>query len=62
MELVVKRCVKGHCANQIIGALPNYKNMKRVYGKQKGRLGRMEGFNLLWKLAKVNAFMLWARE
>jgi hypothetical protein len=28
--------------------------IKAIYGKQKKRLGRMEGFNLLFKIAKAN--------
>ncbi|WVF68276.1 hypothetical protein IAT40_003041 [Kwoniella sp. CBS 6097] len=42
-------------------ALYQYKRMKKVYGKRKGRLGRWEGYNLLWKVAKVNKAMLWAQ-
>ncbi|WWD20306.1 hypothetical protein CI109_104782 [Kwoniella shandongensis] len=42
-------------------ALYQYQRMKKVYGRPKGRLGRMEGLNLLWKLGKVNAAMLWAQ-
>ncbi|WVQ95827.1 hypothetical protein IAU59_002926 [Kwoniella sp. CBS 9459] len=42
-------------------ALYQYKRMKKVYGRQKGRLGRWEGYNLLWKVAIVNKAMLWAQ-
>ncbi|KAK8849677.1 hypothetical protein IAR55_005012 [Kwoniella newhampshirensis] len=42
-------------------ALPQYQNMKKIYGRPKGRLGRMEGFNLLLKLAKVNSGLLCAQ-
>lgn len=44
-----------------IGALYQFKRMKRSYGKTKGRRGRMEGFNLLLTVAKVNSGLLWAR-
>lgn len=43
------------------GALYQYKRMKRAYGKTKGRRGRMEGFNLLLTVARVNSGLLWAR-
>jgi ABC-type multidrug transport system fused ATPase/permease subunit len=42
-------------------ALPNFLHMKRVYGRRRSRLGKMEGFNLLIKLAKVNAGLLTAQ-
>ncbi|KAK4686614.1 hypothetical protein P7C73_g3512, partial [Tremellales sp. Uapishka_1] len=42
-------------------ALTAYKKVKKVYGNPRHRLGKMEGYNLLWKLAKVNAGMLWAQ-
>lgn len=35
--------------------------MKRAYGKTKGHRGRMEGFNLLLTVARVNSGLLWAR-
>ncbi|WVR08055.1 hypothetical protein IAU60_005101 [Kwoniella sp. DSM 27419] len=43
-------------------SLYQYKLMKAVYGRPKGRFGRWEGFNLLWKLAKVNKALLIARK
>ncbi|KAL7425146.1 hypothetical protein Q5752_000834 [Cryptotrichosporon argae] len=36
-------------------ALPQFIAFRRAYGRNRRRLGRSEGFNLLWKLAKVNA-------
>jgi hypothetical protein len=36
------------------GALPRFMGMRKIYGKRKGRLGKWEGYNLLWKLAKAN--------
>ncbi|OXG63652.1 ATP-binding cassette transporter [Cryptococcus neoformans CHC193] len=42
-------------------ALYQFKRMKRAYGKTKGRRGRMEGFNLLLTVAKVNSGLLWAQ-
>lgn len=44
------------------GALPHYMRIKGIYGKQKKRLGRMEGFNLLIKIAKANKGPFIARE
>lgn len=35
--------------------------MRKIYGRVQRRLGRMEGFNLLIKLAKANAGPLTAR-
>lgn len=35
--------------------------MRKVYGRLQKRLGRMEGFNLLIKLARANAGALTAR-
>lgn len=43
-------------------ALPQYEKMRRIYGRNKGRLGRMEGFNLLLKVAKANKSAIIARE
>ncbi|KIR29354.1 ATP-binding cassette transporter [Cryptococcus deuterogattii LA55] len=42
-------------------ALYQFKRMKRAYGKTKGRRGRMEGFNLLLTVARVNSGLLWAQ-
>ncbi|WRT69694.1 uncharacterized protein IL334_006684 [Kwoniella shivajii] len=42
-------------------ALYNYKHMKVIYGRSRGRLGRMEGFNLLWKVGKANSTLLVAQ-
>lgn len=39
------------------GAVVNFQKLKTAYGRPTN-LGRMEGFNLLWKLARVNAFPL----
>lgn len=36
--------------------------IKGIYGKQRKRLGKMEGFNLLIKLAKANKGPFIARE
>ena len=46
----------------ISGSLPKYIGIKNIYGKQRKRLGRKEGFNLLIKLAKANKGPLIARE
>ncbi|KAL1411123.1 hypothetical protein Q8F55_002073 [Vanrija albida] len=35
-------------------ALPNYLQIKKVYGRRRTRLGKWEGFNLLYKLLVVN--------
>jgi hypothetical protein len=35
-------------------ALPRFIGIKKIYGKNKGRLGKWEGYNLLWKLTKAN--------
>ncbi|WOO81435.1 ATP-dependent bile acid permease [Vanrija pseudolonga] len=35
-------------------ALPNYLDIKNVYGRRRTRLRKWEGFNLLWKLLVVN--------
>ncbi|WWC65828.1 uncharacterized protein I303_108450 [Kwoniella dejecticola CBS 10117] len=42
-------------------ALVQYRNMRSIYGNPRGRFGRTEGFNLLWKVAKANAGLLWAQ-
>ncbi|WVQ79183.1 hypothetical protein IAT38_001279 [Cryptococcus sp. DSM 104549] len=42
-------------------ALVQFRDMRKAYGKPKKRLGRMEGYNLLIKLAKVNSGLLWAQ-
>ncbi|BEI79510.1 hypothetical protein CcaverHIS002_0100390 [Cutaneotrichosporon cavernicola] len=42
-------------------ALPNYIKFKAAYGKRSYRLGKWEGYNLLWTLAKVNKWLLIAQ-
>ncbi|ODO00841.1 ATP-binding cassette transporter [Cryptococcus wingfieldii CBS 7118] len=42
-------------------ALVQFQRMKKAYGHRKERLGRMEGFNLLLVLAKVNIGLLVAQ-
>jgi ABC-type multidrug transport system fused ATPase/permease subunit len=42
-------------------ALPNYIKFKAEYGKRATRFGKWEGYNLLWKLAKVNKWLLVAQ-
>ncbi|WVO13896.1 hypothetical protein L204_101520 [Cryptococcus depauperatus] len=42
-------------------ALPQFRKMKKTYGNPKSPLGRMEGINLLWIIAKVNSGLLWAQ-
>ncbi|WWD04597.1 hypothetical protein V865_002668 [Kwoniella europaea PYCC6329] len=42
-------------------ALVQYRHMRGIYGRPKGRFGRKEGFNLLWKVAKANSGLLWAQ-
>ncbi|GMK55034.1 hypothetical protein CspeluHIS016_0200900 [Cutaneotrichosporon spelunceum] len=42
-------------------ALPNYIKFKAAYGKHSQRLGKWEGYNLLWQLAKVNKWLLIAQ-
>ncbi|WWC73697.1 uncharacterized protein I206_107669 [Kwoniella pini CBS 10737] len=42
-------------------ALVQYRNMREIYGNPRGRFGRTEGFNLLWKVAKANSGLLWAQ-
>ena len=45
----------------ISGAMVHYMTMKRIYGKQRKRLGRMEGFNLLLRIVKANRGTFLAR-
>ncbi|CAK9783969.1 P-loop containing nucleoside triphosphate hydrolase protein [Cutaneotrichosporon oleaginosum] len=42
-------------------ALPNFIEFKAEYGKRATRFGKWEGYNLLWKLAKVNKGLLIAQ-
>lgn len=42
-------------------ALYNYLKIKNVYGRRRTRLGKKEGYNLLFKLAKVNKGLLIAQ-
>nr|XP_019043546.1 ATP-binding cassette transporter [Kwoniella bestiolae CBS 10118]OCF22476.1 ATP-binding cassette transporter [Kwoniella bestiolae CBS 10118] len=42
-------------------ALFQYRHMRKIYGRPRGRFGRKEGFNLLWKVAKANSALLWAQ-
>lgn len=36
--------------------------MRKTYGKQRYRLGKWEGYNLLWKIAQANSGPIIARE
>lgn len=43
------------------GTMANYRSFKVAYGKPRN-LAKMEGFNLLWKLARINWIPLVAGE
>lgn len=42
--------------------MTQYLNIRKIYGRLTKRLGKAEGFNLLWKVAKANWGPLLARE